>query len=97
MKTYDTRVILFTFDFIFTILLLVFGIVTPPPGIIDGSVLTACGILFAFGLLIQLPSIVSSADKVDISTGNSRVSIDMKVKESDDNSKKIAELLSDDK
>lgn len=31
-----------------SILLFVLGFVTPPPGIIDGSVLTAGGILFGF-------------------------------------------------
>ena len=31
-----------------SIILFVLGFVTPPPGVIDGSVLTAGGILFAF-------------------------------------------------
>ena len=34
-----------------SILLFICGFVTPPPGVIDGSVLTAGGILFAFAAL----------------------------------------------
>ena len=34
-----------------SIILFVLGFVTPPPGVIDGSVLTAGGILFGFAAL----------------------------------------------
>lgn len=42
----------------FTIALLVAGFFVPPRGVIDGSVLTAAGILFAFATLAQVPSMV---------------------------------------
>lgn len=42
-----------------TIILLVAGFLTPPTGIIDGSVLTGCGILFAFATLATIPSVAN--------------------------------------
>ena len=48
MKTFHITLIL-------SILLLVGGFLSPPMGVIDGSVLSAVGLLLAFASLSQLP------------------------------------------
>ena len=44
-----------------SILLIVGGFFCPPMGVIDGSVLTAVGLLFSFATLAQVPEIIKSA------------------------------------
>ena len=55
--------------------LLVGGFFTPPMGVIDGSVLTAVGLLFAFGALGQVPVIIEVAGYAKISSGNTTIEI----------------------
>lgn len=55
--------------------LLVGGFFAPPMGIIDGSVLTAVGLLFAFGTLAQIPIIIEVAGYAKISSGNTTIEI----------------------
>ncbi len=45
---------------ILSILLLVGGFLSPPLGIIDSSVLSAVGLLFAFATLAQLPQLLAA-------------------------------------
>ena len=44
-----------------SLLLIIAGFLLPPMGIIDGSVLTAVGELLMFGVLSQVPGIISAA------------------------------------
>ena len=44
-----------------SILLIVGGFVCPPLGVIDGSVLTATGMLLAFAILAQVPTLIEAA------------------------------------
>jgi hypothetical protein len=44
-------------------------------GVIDGSVLTAVGILFAFGTLAQIPIIIEVAGYTKISRGDTTIEI----------------------
>ena len=53
MKTFYVSLIL-------SILLLVGGFLSPPLGIIDSSVLSAVGLLFAFATLAQLPQMLAA-------------------------------------
>ncbi len=53
MKTFYVSLIL-------SILLLVGGFMSPPLGIIDSSVLSAVGLLFAFATLAQLPQMLAA-------------------------------------
>lgn len=56
-----------------SLLLIVGGFLLPPMGIIDGSVLTAVGELLMFGVLAQLPALISAAKNgksVKISKGD---------------------------
>ena len=51
----------FSITLITSLLLIVGGFITPPIGQIDGSVLTAVGLLLAFATLSQVPSFIESA------------------------------------
>lgn len=51
----------FRLTLLLSILLLVGGFVCPPMGVIDGSVLTAVGLLLAFATLAQLPRLIEAA------------------------------------
>lgn len=44
-------------------------------GVIDGSVLTAAGLLFAFGTLAQIPIIIEVAGYAKISRGDTTIEI----------------------
>ena len=55
--------------------LLVGGFFAPPMGIIDGSVLTAVGLLFAFGTLAQIPIIIEVAGYAKFTSGNTTIEI----------------------
>ena len=50
--------------------LMVAGFCVPPTGIIDGSVLTAVGILFGFASLAQIPIIIEVAGYVKMTKGD---------------------------
>ena len=50
--------------------LMVAGFCVPPTGIIDGSVLTAVGILFGFESLAQIPIIIEVAGYVKMTKGD---------------------------
>ena len=61
MKTFYVSLIL-------SILLLVGGFLSPPLGIIDSSVLSAVGLLFAFATFAQLPQLLAAiAHRADAS------------------------------
>lgn len=47
----------------------------PPMGVVDGSVLTAVGLLLVFALLAQLPTILESAGYAKITAGNTTIEI----------------------
>ena len=55
--------------------LLVGGFFAPPMGVIDGSVLTAVGLLLAFGTLAQIPIIIEVAGYAKFTSGNTTIEI----------------------
>ena len=69
------RNILFLFCTISAIGLMVGGFFCPPMGVIDGSVLSAAGIIFAFASLAQLPTILNAGNSATIKTPNSEIEI----------------------
>lgn len=75
MKNSNRKTIPFWICLIVSIGLLVGGFFTPPMGVIDGSVLTAVGLLFAFGALAQIPIIIEVAGYAKISSGNTTIEI----------------------
>lgn len=58
-----------------SIVLIVAGFVVPPTGVIDGSVLTATGILFGFGAMAQIPHIVATGKEIHFKHGDTEVSV----------------------
>lgn len=55
--------------------LLVAGFIVPPMGVIDGSVLSGVGELFAFAALGQIPAIVKASKTAKITAGNKTIEI----------------------
>lgn len=55
--------------------LIVGGFFVPPTGVIDGSVLTAVGLLFGYATLGQIHSLVSRGKGVKIQHGDTTVSV----------------------
>ena len=51
----------FRITLILSILLIVGGFICPPIGVIDSSVLTAVGMLLAFAILAQVPTLIEAA------------------------------------
>lgn len=51
----------FRFSFILSILLIVGGFFCPPIGVIDGSVLSAVGLLLMFSVIAQVPRLIEAA------------------------------------
>lgn len=75
MKNAHTKTIPFWVCLICSIGLLVGGFFVPPMGVIDGSVLTAVGVLFGFAVLAQIPIIIEVAGYAKISSGNTTIEI----------------------
>lgn len=50
----------FYFTFFLSVLLIVSGFLIPPVGVIDGSVLTAVGLLLMFCVVAQIPTIIEA-------------------------------------
>lgn len=65
-----------------SIVLIVTGFLLPPAGVIDGSVLSAVGELFAFATLAQLPSIINGRN-VKIEHGNTTITANKHLIEQD--------------
>jgi hypothetical protein len=63
------------------IILLVFGAITPPPAIIDGSILTACAILLGFAALAIVGQNLADGKEVTWRHGETEV----KIEDDDDN------------
>lgn len=55
--------------------LIVAGFLVPPTGVIDPSVLTAVGELFAFAALSQLPFVIASGKGITLNHGATSISI----------------------
>lgn len=60
------------------ILLFIIGFFTPPIGMIDGSVITAVGILFGFATLGQIPVIISVAKSAKVKHGETTIELEAK-------------------
>ena len=58
--------------------LIVAGFIVPPTGVIDPSVLTAVGELFAFAALSQLPYVIASGKGITLNHGNTSISVGRK-------------------
>lgn len=66
---------------VFSGILLLVSFITPPTGIIDGSVLKAVGEILGFVGVIMIPDIISSGKKVRVEKNGFKMEVE------DDNSK----------
>lgn len=74
MKNYAR--IIFAICLITAVVLIVAGFLMPPRGVVDGSVLSAVGELFAFAALGQLPEVIRTAKSAKITAGNKTIEIE---------------------
>ena len=58
-----------------SILLFICGFVTPPPGVIDGSVLTAGGILFGFAALGIFGQNLANGKEISWRKGDTEITV----------------------
>ena len=60
---------------IVSILLIVGGFIVPPTGVIDGSALTAVGLLLMFSLIEKLPEAIAAGRSVKIQRGDTSLEV----------------------
>ena len=60
----------FSSTLVVSIALIVGGFLTPPIGVIDGSVLTAVGLLLLFSVVARIPEAIKDGRSVKISKGD---------------------------
>lgn len=65
----------FYINLVVSILLIVGGLLIPPVGIIDGSVLTAVGLLLMFSVIEKVPEAIKAGLNIKLQKGDSSVEI----------------------
>ena len=65
----------FYINLVVSILLIVGGFLVPPVGIIDGSVLTAVGLLLMFSVIERVPEAIKAGRNIKLQKGDSSVEI----------------------
>ena len=68
----------FYINLVVSILLIVGGFFCPPMGSIDGSVLTAVGLLLLFSVIEKLPEAIAAGRSVKIQKGDTSVEVTTK-------------------
>lgn len=66
----------FYVSFILSVLLIIGGFFCPPIGQIDGSVLTAVGLLILFATVAKIPDAIKEGRNIKISKGDFSAEID---------------------
>lgn len=61
-----------------SIALIVGGFIVPPTGVIDGSVLTAVGLLLLFSVVEKIPEAIAAGKSVKISKGDTSLEVTTK-------------------
>lgn len=64
----------FYFNLAVSVLLIVGGFFCPPIGVIDGSVLSAVGLLLMFSVIEKIPEAIRAGKSVKISKGDFTIS-----------------------
>lgn len=65
----------FYINLVVSILLIVGGFLVPPVGIIDGSVLTAVGLILMFSVIEKVPEAIMAGRNIKLKKGDSSVEI----------------------
>lgn len=68
----------FHINLVVSILLIVGGFLCPPMGSIDGSVLTAVGLLLLFSVVEKVPEVIAAGKSVKIQKGDTSVEVSTK-------------------
>ena len=58
-----------------SILLIIVGFIVPPTGVIDGSVLSAVGLLLMFATIDKIPEAIKAGRNIKLQKGDSSVEI----------------------
>lgn len=61
--------------FILSVLLIIAGFFCPPMGVIDGSVLTAVGLLLLFAVIEKLPQAIKEGRSIKFQKGDLEVEV----------------------
>jgi len=61
---------IFYATFILSVLLIVGGFLCPPIGVIDGSVLSAVGLLLMFAAIARIPDAIKAGRSIKVSKGD---------------------------
>ena len=69
--------------------LFVGGFFVPPTGVIDGSVLTAVGMLLGFAVLTQVPVIIGMSKSAKITHGDTTIEVTRKLKDGQKEEEKV--------
>lgn len=72
----------FYLNLVVSIALIVGGFFVPPLGVIDGSVLTAVGLLLMFSVIEKIPEAIKAGKSVKISKGDFTAEVGTETKES---------------
>ena len=72
----------FYLNLVVSIALIVGGFFVPPLGVIDGSVLTAVGLLLMFSVIEKIPEAIKAGKSVKISKGDFTAEVGTEIKES---------------
>lgn len=72
----------FYLNLVVSIALIVGGFFVPPLGVIDGSVLTAVGLLLMFSVIEKIPEAIKAGKSVKISKGDFTAEVGAETKES---------------
>lgn len=62
--------VIFYINLIVSIVLIVGGFLLPPTGIIDGSVLTAVGLLLLYSVIERIPEVIRAGKSVKVTKGD---------------------------
>lgn len=68
----------FYINLIVSILLIVGGFFVPPVGVIDGSVLTAVGLLLMFSVIERIPEAIKAGRSFKVSKGDLELEVSAK-------------------
>lgn len=65
----------FYVNLVISILLIVGGFLVPPVGIIDGSVLTAVGLLLMFSVIEKIPEAIKAGKSIKLQRGDTSIEV----------------------
>ena len=65
----------FTVTFVLSVLLIVGGFFVPPIGVIDGSVLSAVGLLLMFSVIDKLPDAIKAGKSIKLQRGDTSIEV----------------------